>query len=90
MANPLTRLQLATRSDEYHRLCQDTTSEWSKALCTTVPRLKQSIAEQVAQVLSPATGTARPGLEGYETLIHGDVKASSATYLLSIRRELIS
>jgi hypothetical protein len=61
---------LATRRKEYASLAADPTSEWSGALCTPLPASGLSIAEMVAQVLTPR------GRE-CETLIHGDVKSEN-------------
>ncbi|KAI0096714.1 kinase-like domain-containing protein [Nemania sp. FL0031] len=61
---------LATRRKEYASLAADSDSEWSSALCEPVSPYGQSIAEMVANVLTPR------GRE-HETLIHGDVKSEN-------------
>ncbi|RMY20132.1 hypothetical protein D0867_04216 [Hortaea werneckii] len=70
---------LATRRKEYADLLEDTDSEWSSALCQPIPSVNESLAELVAQVLSPnASSDASPsGISAYETLIHGDVKSEN-------------
>ncbi|KAI6854759.1 hypothetical protein KC343_g9547 [Hortaea werneckii] len=70
---------LATRRKEYADLLEDADSEWSSALCRPVPSVDASIAELVAQVLSPdASSDVTPSsISAYETLIHGDVKSEN-------------
>ncbi|TRX95550.1 hypothetical protein FHL15_003508 [Xylaria flabelliformis] len=61
---------LATRRKEYASLAADSDSEWSSMLCQpSLPR-ESSIAEKVADVLTPRG-------RDYETLIHGDVKSEN-------------
>ena len=76
--NPLGRY-LATRRKEYADLLGDSDSEWSSALCQPIPTVDESLAELVAQVLSPdASADATPSaISDYETLIHGDVKSEN-------------
>lgn len=73
------RRYLATRRKEYADLLEDADSEWSSALCRPVPSVDASIAELVAQVLSPdASSDVTPSsISAYETLIHGDVKSEN-------------
>ncbi|CEI69324.1 hypothetical protein FVEN_g3933 [Fusarium venenatum] len=61
---------LATRRSEYNSLAVDTYSEWSEAFCTPLQGPGKSMAELVAEFLTP---TGRP----FETLIHGDVKSEN-------------
>ncbi|KAK1727879.1 phosphotransferase [Colletotrichum acutatum] len=61
---------LATRRKEYGSLCRDDYSEWSSAFCDPVEGSSSSIAELVADFLTPS---ARP----FETYIHGDVKSEN-------------
>ncbi|KAK1969811.1 phosphotransferase enzyme family protein [Colletotrichum sublineola] len=61
---------LATRRKEYGSLCTDEYSEWSSAFCDPVEGLSASIAELVAEFLTPS---GRP----FETYIHGDVKSEN-------------
>ncbi|KAI1343142.1 phosphotransferase enzyme family protein [Xylariaceae sp. FL0016] len=61
---------LATRRKEYGGLASDDESEWSAALCEPTATDGSSIAEIVAQVLSPRN-------REQETLIHGDVKSEN-------------
>ncbi|KAI7545484.1 hypothetical protein KC331_g6190 [Hortaea werneckii] len=70
---------LATRRKEYADLLGDSDSEWSSALCQPIPTVDESLAELVAQVLSPdASADATPSaISDYETLIHGDVKSEN-------------
>ncbi|KAI7181675.1 hypothetical protein KC343_g15834 [Hortaea werneckii] len=70
---------LATRRKEYADLLADADSEWSSALCRPVPSVIASLAELVAQVLSPdASSDVTPSdISAYETLIHGDVKSEN-------------
>ncbi|KAI7240115.1 hypothetical protein KC330_g1377 [Hortaea werneckii] len=70
---------LATRRKEYADLLGDSESEWSSALCQPIPSVDGSLAELVAQVLSPdASSDATPSaISDYETLIHGDVKSEN-------------
>ncbi|CZT24698.1 uncharacterized protein RCC_10425 [Ramularia collo-cygni] len=66
---------LATRRTEYATLKNDKTSEWSEKLCAPALERKSSIAELVADVLSPSTS--HSSVAAYETLIHGDVKSEN-------------
>ncbi|KAF2170261.1 hypothetical protein M409DRAFT_64585 [Zasmidium cellare ATCC 36951] len=71
---------LATRQKEYKSLREDTSSEWSSALCTPVPESETglSMAELVAQILSPSVHSSPSSpIQQYETLIHGDVKSEN-------------
>ncbi|KAI6887640.1 hypothetical protein KC360_g3101 [Hortaea werneckii] len=70
---------LATRRKEYADLLEDADSEWSSALCQPIPTVDASLAELVAQVLSPnPSPQATPSaISTYETLIHGDVKSEN-------------
>ncbi|KAI6811800.1 hypothetical protein KC340_g15745 [Hortaea werneckii] len=70
---------LATRRKEYADLLEDSDSEWSSALCQPMHIVDGSLAELVAQVLSPdASSDVTPsGISAYETLIHGDVKSEN-------------
>lgn len=71
-------MYLETRRGEYASLCKDTRSEWAAALCQPVEGRNASVAELVAQVLTP--GAEGPGsgiLAEFETLIHGDVKSEN-------------
>ncbi|WYZ39458.1 hypothetical protein EsH8_III_001372 [Colletotrichum jinshuiense] len=61
---------LATRRKEYGSLCRDEYSEWSSAFCEPVEGSSSSIAELVADFLTPS---GRP----FETYIHGDVKSEN-------------
>ncbi|KAI1122636.1 kinase-like domain-containing protein [Nemania abortiva] len=61
---------LATRRKEYASLATDSDSEWSSALCEPVPSHGRSIAEMVADFLTPRG-------RDFETLIHGDVKSEN-------------
>ncbi|KAL6913710.1 hypothetical protein FSST1_011470 [Fusarium sambucinum] len=61
---------LATRRSEYNSLAVDTYSEWSEAFCTPLQGSDKSMAELVAEFLTPS---GRP----FETLIHGDVKSEN-------------
>ncbi|KAI7297563.1 hypothetical protein KC315_g18402 [Hortaea werneckii] len=70
---------LATRRKEYADLLEDSDSEWSSALCQPIPTVDQSLAELVAQVLSPdvSSDASSSAISDYETLIHGDVKSEN-------------
>ncbi|KAF4987456.1 hypothetical protein FGRMN_10359 [Fusarium graminum] len=61
---------LATRRSEYDSLAGDANSEWSEEFCSPFPGSSKSIAELVAEFLTP---TGRP----FETIIHGDVKSEN-------------
>ncbi|KAI0436528.1 kinase-like domain-containing protein [Xylaria telfairii] len=61
---------LATRRKEYVSLAADSDSEWSSLLCQSSSSYDNSIAEKVADVLTPRG-------RGHETLIHGDVKSEN-------------
>ncbi|KAI1741709.1 kinase-like domain-containing protein [Xylaria scruposa] len=61
---------LATRRKEYASLAADSDSEWSSVLCQPSSPRESSIAEKVADVLTPRG-------RDYETLIHGDVKSEN-------------
>lgn len=69
---------LATRQSEYGNLC-DEGSEWTEALCQPIEGLNLSVAELVAQALTPkqTADVSRAGMSEYETLIHGDVKSEN-------------
>ncbi|KAI1864240.1 hypothetical protein JX265_008611 [Neoarthrinium moseri] len=69
---------LATRRKEYLSLLHDKQSEWSGPLCDPAQPDGISLAERVAELLSPASDSADPGpVSDYETLIHGDVKSEN-------------
>ncbi|GAP92925.1 putative phosphotransferase enzyme family protein [Rosellinia necatrix] len=61
---------LATRRKEYASLAADSDSEWSSKLCEPLPPRGLSVAEMVANVLTPRG-------RDHETLIHGDVKSEN-------------
>ncbi|KAI0539109.1 kinase-like domain-containing protein [Xylaria digitata] len=61
---------LATRRKEYASLAADSASEWSSALCKPLAPNGYSIAELVANFLTPRG-------RDHETLIHGDVKSEN-------------
>lgn len=61
---------LATRRTEYSSLLRDKGSEWSAAFCKPIKGSTSSIAELVADFLTPC---GRP----FETYIHGDVKSEN-------------
>ena len=67
---------LATRQKEYEALKHDHDSEWSKALTELSGGESRSVAEAVAAFLAPST-TGQSPIEGYQTLIHGDVKSEN-------------
>ncbi|KAF7559171.1 hypothetical protein G7046_g4972 [Stylonectria norvegica] len=61
---------LATRRQEYNSLAQDRSSEWCEAFCKVSPGSTLSVADDVADFLTPK---GRP----FETYIHGDVKSEN-------------
>ncbi|KAK1845103.1 pig-p domain-containing protein [Colletotrichum chrysophilum] len=61
---------LATRRKEYGSLCRDDYSEWNSAFCDPVDGSSKSVAELVADFLTPS---GRP----FESYIHGDVKSEN-------------
>ncbi|KAI2621320.1 hypothetical protein GGS21DRAFT_535900 [Xylaria nigripes] len=61
---------LATRRKEYAALANDSSSEWSSALCGPLASGIASVAEIVAQFLTPRG-------RDFESLIHGDVKSEN-------------
>ncbi|KAF7555013.1 hypothetical protein G7Z17_g2488 [Cylindrodendrum hubeiense] len=61
---------LATRQKEYDSLAGDSYSEWSEAFCAPSEGSLPSIANMVADFLTPCD---RP----FETYIHGDVKSEN-------------
>ncbi|KAF4509634.1 hypothetical protein G6O67_003782 [Ophiocordyceps sinensis] len=61
---------LATRRKEYAALAADDESEWSAAFCRLAAGSSSSVAELVADFLTPC---GRP----FETCIHGDVKSEN-------------
>ncbi|GKT96436.1 phosphotransferase enzyme family protein [Colletotrichum tofieldiae] len=61
---------LSTRKKEYRSLCRDEYSEWSSAFCDPVEGSSLSIAELVAEFLTPSG-------RSFETYIHGDVKSEN-------------
>lgn len=67
---------LATRRTEYASLQHDEDSAWAQKLCVPAQRSKSSIAELVANALSPSISSSS-SIAGYETLIHGDVKSEN-------------
>ncbi|KUI54446.1 hypothetical protein VP1G_01889 [Cytospora mali] len=72
---------LATRLGEYASLKEEGEgSEWAEALCEPLAGQELTVAELVARVLAPASGSGavrNGGLSRYETLIHGDVKSEN-------------
>nr|POE63723.1 hypothetical protein CFP56_04626 [Quercus suber] len=71
----LTRIRyLATRRAEYDHLKMDKDSSWAVTLCKTDSSTKDSIAELVAAILAPSSGSSTAQ---YHTLIHGDVKSEN-------------
>lgn len=75
---------LATRREEYAALCAEEGAEWAGALGRVVGGVGgASVAEVVARALAPKEkqpgggGGSSGGLDGYETLIHGDVKSEN-------------
>ncbi|KAH6642511.1 kinase-like domain-containing protein [Boeremia exigua] len=66
---------LATRRNEYNSLVDDD-SEWTDPLTKPLEGQDQSIAELAATFLSPSVSGQSP-IEGYQTLIHGDVKSEN-------------
>ncbi|KAJ4983353.1 phosphotransferase [Stagonosporopsis vannaccii] len=66
---------LATRRSEYYNLANDD-SEWTEPLTGSLNGHDQSIAELVAAFLAPSASGQSP-IEGYQTLIHGDVKSEN-------------
>ncbi|GKT42672.1 uncharacterized protein ColSpa_02853 [Colletotrichum spaethianum] len=61
---------LTTRRKEYGSLCRDEYSEWSSAFCDPVEGSSSSIAELVAEFLTPSG-------RSFETYIHGDIKSEN-------------
>lgn len=60
---------------EYQSLVDDD-SEWTRPLTESLADQSQSVSELVAAFLSPSTSGQSP-IEGYQTLIHGDVKSEN-------------
>lgn len=67
---------LATRRSEYNRLAKSPRDEWSKPITGSIAGGSASIAEMVAAYLEPKQSGQSP-TEGYQTLIHGDVKSEN-------------
>jgi hypothetical protein len=67
---------LATRRKEYDSLANDYDAEWNEALTDWLDCEDQSISEMVAAFLAPSVSGWTP-IEGYQTLIHGDVKSEN-------------
>ncbi|KAF2633306.1 hypothetical protein BU25DRAFT_426882 [Macroventuria anomochaeta] len=67
---------LATRRKEYASLANDDDSEWMEPLAKPLQGQSQSISDLVAAFLAPSVAGRSP-IEGYETLIHGDVKSEN-------------
>ncbi|CAE7195058.1 hypothetical protein PTNB73_08509 [Pyrenophora teres f. teres] len=67
---------LATRRKEYESLVKDYENEWNDPLTEWVDGEDVSISEIAAAFLSPKTSGWTP-IEGYQTLIHGDVKSEN-------------
>ncbi|OAL44854.1 hypothetical protein IQ07DRAFT_521464 [Pyrenochaeta sp. DS3sAY3a] len=67
---------LATRRTEYASLAEDDESEWKEPLTNIVKGENLSISEIVALFLAPKITGGSP-IEGYQTLIHGDVKSEN-------------
>ena len=67
---------LATRRKEYESLAKDYENEWNEPLTDWVDGEDVSISEIVAAFLSPKASGWTP-IEGYQTLIHGDVKSEN-------------
>ncbi|RAR04252.1 MFS general substrate transporter [Stemphylium lycopersici] len=67
---------LATRRKEYTSLAKDYDAEWNEPLTDWVDGEEVSIAEIAAAFLAPKTSGRSP-IEGYQTLIHGDVKSEN-------------
>ncbi|KAG9195021.1 hypothetical protein G6011_00141 [Alternaria panax] len=67
---------LATRRKEYNSLANDYDSEWNEPLTDWVDGEDVSISEIAAAFLSPKASGWTP-IEGYQTLIHGDVKSEN-------------
>jgi hypothetical protein len=67
---------LATRGKEYRTLAEDYDAEWNEPLTDWVDGEDVSISEIAAAFLAPRTSGWSP-IEGYQTLIHGDVKSEN-------------
>ncbi|RMZ67283.1 phosphotransferase [Pyrenophora seminiperda CCB06] len=67
---------LATRRKEYENLAKDYGNEWNEPLTGRIDGEDASISEIAAAFLSPKTSGWTP-IEGYQTLIHGDVKSEN-------------
>jgi hypothetical protein len=67
---------LATRRKEYNTLVTDYDAEWNEPLTDWVDGEEVSISEIAAAFLSPKASGWTP-IEGYQTLIHGDVKSEN-------------
>jgi len=66
---------LATRRSEYNNLVEGD-SEWTRPLTERLNGHDRSIAELVAAFLSPSV-SGQSSIQGYQTLIHGDVKSEN-------------
>lgn len=67
---------LATRRMEYSSLANDHDAEWNEPLTDWVDDESLSISEIAAMFLAPRVSGWSP-IEGYQTLIHGDVKSEN-------------
>ncbi|KAF1844498.1 uncharacterized protein K460DRAFT_365460 [Cucurbitaria berberidis CBS 394.84] len=67
---------LATRRGEYSNLAKDYDSEWNEPLTDWVDGEDVSISEIAAAFLAPKVSGWSP-IDGYQTLIHGDVKSEN-------------
>jgi hypothetical protein len=67
---------LATRRKEYNTLASDYDAEWNEPLTDWIDGEDVSISEVAAAFLSPKASGWTP-IEGYQTLIHGDVKSEN-------------
>jgi hypothetical protein len=69
---------LATRRTEYRKLASDRENEWNEPL-TDFEEGETSISEMVADILAARAeeGSGWGPTEGYQTLIHGDVKSEN-------------
>lgn len=67
---------LATRRKEYATLASDKEDEWSRLLTSRIDDEGRSIAEVVADFLTPKFSS-QTSTEAYQTLLHGDVKSEN-------------
>ncbi|CAO2648664.1 Nn.00g079310.m01.CDS01 [Neocucurbitaria sp. VM-36] len=68
---------LSTRRKEYASLAHDYDSEWNEPLTDWVDGEDVSISEIAAAFLAPRVSSGWSPIEGYQTLIHGDVKSEN-------------